>query len=112
MDCRNSLAPFVVIVKAANWLGQIGKIFGFSITKEGIIPRLTEFVSKLGLTHPPTLCNRLGCLCRAGRLSSADPALAGSARCNDRDRSGRKTPGLRRRGARNDDGARPPPESK
>jgi MFS superfamily sulfate permease-like transporter len=36
-------------------LGQIGKIFGFPITKEGIIPRLAEFVSKLGLTHPPTL---------------------------------------------------------
>ena len=36
-------------------LGQIGKIFGFAISKEGIVPRLAEFVSKLGLTHPPTL---------------------------------------------------------
>ncbi len=36
-------------------LGQIGKIFGFSIGKEGIVPRVVEFVSKLGLTHPPTL---------------------------------------------------------
>jgi high affinity sulfate transporter 1 len=36
-------------------LGQIGKIFGFAIDKEGIVPRLAEFVSKLGLTHPPTL---------------------------------------------------------
>jgi len=36
-------------------LGQIGKIFGFSISKEGIVPRLVEFVSKLGLTHWPTL---------------------------------------------------------
>jgi len=36
-------------------LGQIGKIFGFSITEEGIVPRLVEFASKLGLTHPPTL---------------------------------------------------------
>jgi len=36
-------------------LGQIGKIFGFPISKEGIIPRLAEFVSKLGLTHLPTL---------------------------------------------------------
>jgi high affinity sulfate transporter 1 len=36
-------------------LGQIGKIFGFSISKEGIIPRLVEFASKLGLTHPATL---------------------------------------------------------
>ena len=36
-------------------LGQIGKIFGFPIEKEGIVPRLVEFVSKLGLTHLPTL---------------------------------------------------------
>jgi MFS superfamily sulfate permease-like transporter len=36
-------------------LGQIGKIFGFAITKEGIVPRLVEFVSKIGLTHLPTL---------------------------------------------------------
>ena len=36
-------------------LGQIGKIFGFGMTKEGIIPRLVECVSKLGLTHLPTL---------------------------------------------------------
>ena len=36
-------------------LGQIGKIFGFSITKDGIVPRLIEFASKLGLTHLPTL---------------------------------------------------------
>ena len=36
-------------------LGQMGKIFGFSETKEGIIPRFVECVSKLGLTHLPTL---------------------------------------------------------
>jgi MFS superfamily sulfate permease-like transporter len=36
-------------------LGQIGKIFGFPITKEGIVPRLVEFASKLDLTHLPTL---------------------------------------------------------
>ena len=36
-------------------LGQIGKIFGFAITTDGIIPRLVEFASKLGLTHAPTL---------------------------------------------------------
>ena len=36
-------------------LGQIGKIFGFPITKEGIVPRLAEFVSNLELTHLPTL---------------------------------------------------------
>lgn len=36
-------------------LGQIGKIFGFSISKDGIVPRLVEFISKLGLAHWPTL---------------------------------------------------------
>lgn len=36
-------------------LGQIGKIFGFGITRERILPRLIEFASKLGLTHWPTL---------------------------------------------------------
>jgi high affinity sulfate transporter 1 len=36
-------------------LGQIGKIFGFPITSDGIVPRLVEFASSLGLTHPPTL---------------------------------------------------------
>jgi high affinity sulfate transporter 1 len=36
-------------------LGQIGKIFGFPIDKQAIIPRLIEFSSKLGLTHLPTL---------------------------------------------------------
>jgi MFS superfamily sulfate permease-like transporter len=40
-------------------LGQIGKIFGFPIAKEGIVPRLVEFASKLGLTHPPTLATGL-----------------------------------------------------
>jgi len=41
-------------------LGQIGKIFGYPITAGGIIPRLVEFVSKLGLTHWPTLVVGLG----------------------------------------------------
>ena len=41
-------------------LGQIGKIFGFPITSGGIVPRLVEFVSKLGLTHGPTLAVGLG----------------------------------------------------
>src|SRR3954452_16678286 len=36
-------------------LGQIGKIFGFPITNDGIVPRLVEFASTLGLPHPPTL---------------------------------------------------------
>ncbi len=36
-------------------LGQIGKIFGFSIDAGGIVPRLIEFVSKIGQTHLLTL---------------------------------------------------------
>ena len=41
-------------------LGQVGKIFGYSITAGGIVPRLIEFVAKLGLTHWPTLAVGLG----------------------------------------------------
>ena len=36
-------------------LGQIGKVFGFSIESGRILPRLFEFVSKLPSTHLPTL---------------------------------------------------------
>src|SRR5262245_30260464 len=36
-------------------LGQLGKLFGFSIEAGGIIPRLFEFIDKLGLTHGSTL---------------------------------------------------------
>jgi len=43
-------------------LGQIGKIFGFPIERGGILPRLFEFVSKLGMTHWPTLAVGLGTL--------------------------------------------------
>lgn len=41
-------------------LGQLGKIFGYSITAGGIVPRLIEFFAKLGLTHWPTLGVGLG----------------------------------------------------
>src|SRR6201984_3943733 len=41
-------------------LGQIGKIFGYSITQGGIVPRLIEFIEKLGLTHWPTLALGVG----------------------------------------------------
>ena len=36
-------------------LGQLGKLFGFTIESGRIIPRLLEFISKLDLTHGPTL---------------------------------------------------------
>ena len=41
-------------------LGQIGKLFGFPIYAGGIVPRLVEFGSKLGLTHGPSLAVGLG----------------------------------------------------
>jgi high affinity sulfate transporter 1 len=41
-------------------LGQIGKIFGYSITKGGIVPRLIEFIEKLQLTHWATLAVGVG----------------------------------------------------
>ena len=43
-------------------LGQIGKIFGFAIDRGGIVPRLLEFISKLEMTHWPTLAVGLGTL--------------------------------------------------
>jgi len=36
-------------------LGQIGKLFGFSIDSGRILPRLLEFITKLEQTHLPTL---------------------------------------------------------
>ncbi|PWV61186.1 SulP family inorganic anion transporter [Plasticicumulans acidivorans] len=44
-------------------LGQIGKVFGFSIDSGGIVPRLLEFAGKLEHTHLPTLA--VGCACFA-----------------------------------------------
>lgn len=58
-------------------LGQIGKIFGYSLTKGGIVPRLIEFIEKLRLTHWPTLAVGLGTflvLLIAPRLCRGVPA--------------------------------------
>ena len=52
---RPILVGFLNGMAISIMLGQIGKIFGFSIVRDGIIPRLIEFASKLGLTHLPTL---------------------------------------------------------
>ena len=41
-------------------LGQIGKIFGFAIDRGRIVPRLLEFIAKVGQTHWPTLAVGLG----------------------------------------------------
>src|SRR5215469_16919987 len=45
------LVGFLNGIALSIMLGQIGKIFGYSITKGGIVPRLVEFIQKLGLTH-------------------------------------------------------------
>jgi len=49
------LVGFLNGVALSILLGQIGKIFGFPISSGRIVPRLIEFVSKLNLTHWPTL---------------------------------------------------------
>jgi high affinity sulfate transporter 1 len=49
------LVGFLNGVAISILLGQIGKIFGFDIKSGGIIPRLYEFVSRLGETHWATL---------------------------------------------------------
>ena len=54
------LVGFLNGVALSIMLGQIGKIFGFPIEAGGIVPRLLEFVSKLGLTHLPTLTVGVG----------------------------------------------------
>jgi high affinity sulfate transporter 1 len=57
---RPILVGFLNGIALSIMLGQIGKVFGYPISAGGIIPRLTEFVSKLGLTHVPTLAVGLG----------------------------------------------------
>lgn len=54
------LVGFLNGVALSIFLGQIGKIFGFPISAGRIVPRLLEFVSKLELTHWPTLAIGLG----------------------------------------------------
>jgi high affinity sulfate transporter 1 len=71
------LVGFLNGVALSIMLGQIGKIFGFPITSGGIVPRLIEFVSKLGLTHWPTLAVGLGTfaiLALSSRLLPRTPA--------------------------------------
>jgi high affinity sulfate transporter 1 len=57
---RPILVGFLNGIALSVILGQIGKIFGFAIVTGRIVPRLVEFVGKLGLTHWPTLAVGLG----------------------------------------------------
>ena len=52
---RPILVGFLNGIALSILLGQLGKLFGFPIESGGIVPRLLEFVSSLGLTHGPTL---------------------------------------------------------
>jgi high affinity sulfate transporter 1 len=52
---RPILVGFMNGIALSIVLGQIGKLTGFSVEAGRIIPRLLEVVSKLGLTHWPTL---------------------------------------------------------
>ena len=49
------LIGFLNGIAISIFLGQVGKLFGFSIVSSGIIPRLLEIFAKLPQTHLPTL---------------------------------------------------------
>ena len=49
------LVGFLNGIAISIFLGQIGKVFGFTIESGRVIPRLIEFVAKLPGTHLPTL---------------------------------------------------------
>lgn len=57
---RPILVGFMNGVALSIILGQLGKLFGFTIEAGRIVPRLLEFISRLGLTHWPTLAVGLG----------------------------------------------------
>ena len=57
---RPILVGFLNGIAISILLGQIGKLFGFSIESGGIIPRLLEFIAKLPQTHGPTLAVGVG----------------------------------------------------
>jgi high affinity sulfate transporter 1 len=71
------LVGFLNGIALSIMLGQIGKIFGFSMSASGIVPRLIEWVSKLGSTEWPTLAVSLGAfllLLITPRVSRSVPA--------------------------------------
>ena len=49
------LVGFLNGIAISIFLGQVGKLFGFSVASHGIVPQLFEIVSKLPQTHLPTL---------------------------------------------------------
>ena len=57
---RPILVGFMNGVALSIMLGQLGKLFGFTIEAGGILPRLLMFAERLELTHWPTLAVGLG----------------------------------------------------
>jgi high affinity sulfate transporter 1 len=57
---RPILSGFLNGIAISIFLGQAGKLLGFSIDSGGIVPRLLEILSKLPSTHGPTLAVGLG----------------------------------------------------
>ena len=57
---RPILVGFMNGIALSIVLGQLGKIFGFSIEADGIMPRLLELAGKLDHTHLPTFAVGLG----------------------------------------------------
>jgi high affinity sulfate transporter 1 len=51
---RPILVGFMNGIALSIVLGQLGKLLGFTVEAGGILPRLFEVISKLGLTHWPT----------------------------------------------------------
>ena len=49
------LVGFLNGIAISIFLGQVGKLLGFSVASQGIVPQLFEIVSKLPQTHLPTL---------------------------------------------------------
>lgn len=49
------LIGFLNGIAISIFLGQMGKLFGFSVESSGIVPRLLEIFAKLPQTHLPTL---------------------------------------------------------
>ena len=54
------LVGFLNGIAISIFLGQVGKLLGFSVESNGIVPRLLEIFSKLPQTHLPTLAVGVG----------------------------------------------------
>jgi high affinity sulfate transporter 1 len=58
---RPILVGFLNGIAISIFLGQIGKLLGFSVKADGVVSRLVEIASKLPQTHLPTLITGVGC---------------------------------------------------